>query len=206
MTSTVAVTPTATRDPLTAWSNVVSALAQLPTDDVLSLRGLSDDVFLQINDLQAQASPRLGAGGALVAGQVAHRSRAALGMSGLAQRTGFRIPKRLLTQTTGVTRQQARTALAAGTLIAKLADDGRVDEVTGEVLAPAQPWLRPVAVAVSDGRISTSAAQSIGAGLGLPNSAVRAGQLEVAATRLVDEAGRRHRRRPAVETRPGCPR
>jgi hypothetical protein len=173
-------------DPLTAWSNVLDALAQLPTE-VAALRGLDEKSLLSLNDLQAQASRRLGAGGALVAGEVAHRSRPALGMSGLAQRTGFRTPERLLTQTTGVTKQQARTALSAGLLMAEIADDGAVDEVTGEVLAPTQPWLRPVAAAVAAGQISTSAAQAIGSGLGSPNSAVTADQLEIAATRLVGE-------------------
>jgi hypothetical protein len=180
MTSTSTVTAAETLDPLTAWSNVLDALAQLPTE-VAALRGLDEKSLLSLNDLQAQASRRLGAGGALVAGEVAHRSRPALGMSGLAQRTG------LLTQTTGVTKQQARTALSAGLLMAEIADDGAVDEVTGEVLAPTQPWLRPVAAAVAAGQISTSAAQAIGSGLGSPNSAVTADQLEIAATRLVGE-------------------
>jgi hypothetical protein len=186
MTSTPSVAPTGILDPLTAWSAVLVALESLPSD-VMSLRGLDDEVFLQINDLQAQASRRLGAGGALIAGEVAHRSRPALGMSGLAQRAGFRTPERLLTQTTGVTKQQALTALSAGTLMGEIADDGAVDEVTGEVQAPTRPWLRPVASAVSRGDVSTSAAQAIGSGLGVPNSAVTARQLEAAAARLVAE-------------------
>jgi hypothetical protein len=176
-----------TLDPLDAWAGVVAALAQLPTD-ALALRGVDETKFLQINDLQAQASRRLGAGGAVIAGEVAHRSRPALGMSGLAQRAGFRTPERLITQTTGVTKQQALTALSAGKLMAEIADDGKVDEVTGEILAPTQPWLRPIAAAVSAGQISVSAAQSIGSGLGSPNSTVTAEQLELAANRLVDDA------------------
>ena len=190
MTSTAAVgspDSPATLDPLAAWSGVVAALSLLPTG-VHALRGLDEQTVLQLNNLQAAASRRLGAGGALIAGEVAHRSRPALGMNGLAQRTGFRTPERLLTQTTGATKQQVKTALAAGTLLSEIADDGRVDEVTGEVIAPTQPWMRPVAVAVSTGHISTSAAQSIGSGLGSPNSAVTAEQLETAATGLVDEA------------------
>jgi hypothetical protein len=187
MTSTTAVALTPTLDPLSAWSAVVEALSQLPTD-VSAMRALGEPAFLRINELQAQASRRLGAAGALIAGEVAHRSRPALGMSGLAQRTGFRTPERLLTQTTGVTKQQALTALKAGTLIAEIADDGKIDEVTGEVMAPTQPWLRPVAAAAAQGQLSTSAAQAISSGLGSPNSAVSAEQLEIAATRLVGES------------------
>jgi Domain of unknown function (DUF222) len=187
MASTNAVTPTATPDPLAAWSRVVAALEELPTD-ATALRRMDEQTFLALNDLQAVASRRLGAAGAMIAGEVGYRSRPALGMSGLAQRTGFRTPERLLTQTTGITKQQARTALTAGTLLAEIADDGKVDEITGEILAPTQPWLRPVAAAVLDGLISTSAAQSIGSGLGSPNTTVSVDQLEGAAARLVGEA------------------
>jgi hypothetical protein len=174
-------------DPLSAWSAAVDALSQLPSD-VMVLRGLNEARFLELNDLQAQASRILAAAGALIAGEVAHRSRPALGMSGLAQRHGFRTPERMLTQTTGVTKQQALTALSAGRLLVELADEGRVDEVTGEIAPCSQPWLRSVAEAVSAGRISTSAAQSIGSGLGAPNSAVTAAQLQDAAAALVTAA------------------
>jgi hypothetical protein len=169
------------------YARALDALADLPTN-VFELRGVSEESLLRINELHTRGSRVLGAAGAAIAGEVAHRSRPALGMSGLAQRTGFRTPERLLTQTTGATRQQVKTVLAAGTLMAEIADDGSVDEVTGEVLAPTQPWLRPVAAAMSGGRLSTSGAQSIASGLGLPNSSVNAEQLEVAAARLVNEA------------------
>jgi hypothetical protein len=178
---------TDTIDPLAAWSDAVDALAKLPAD-VTGLRALDESTLLKLNELQAQASRYLGAAGAAIAGEVAYRSRPALGMSGLAQRAGFRTPERMLTQTTGATKQQVLTALNAGKLLVEIADDGAVDEVTGEVLAPTQPWLRPVASAVSAGQLSTSAAQAIGTGLGSPNSAVTALQLETAAARLVDES------------------
>jgi len=187
-----------TIDPLAAWSGVIDALEKLPMD-ALALRGLDEAVFLSINDLQAMASRLLGAGGAVVAGEVAYRSRPSLGHSGLAQRKGFRTPERMLTQTTGMTRQQALTAVSVGTLMVEIADEGGadqvgvdevgVDEVTGEVLAPTRAWLRPVAVAVAAGELSTSAAQAIGSGLGSPNTSVTAQQLEQAAARLVAEAG-----------------
>ena len=183
MTSTATTAVTAEE----RYLNALDALASLPTD-VSELRGLSEESLMRINEFHARGSRVLGAAGAAIAGEVAHRSRPALGMSGLAQRSGFRTAERLLTQTTGATKQQVKTALAAGTLMTEIADDGAVDDVTGEVLAPTQPWLRPVATAVADGRVSTSAAQSIGSGLGAPNSAVTASQLEGAAVRLVGEA------------------
>jgi hypothetical protein len=180
-------TATQLTDPLAAWSAVVAALSALPSH-VVQLRALDEATFLVVNELQSQASRILGASGALVAGEVAHRSRPALGMKGLAQRKGFRTPERMLTQTTGVTKQQAITALSAGKLLAEFADDGSVDEVTGEVLAPSKPWLLSVGRAVEAGRLSTSAAQAIGSGLGVPNSAVTAAQLALACSRLVAEA------------------
>ena len=163
------------------------ALAALPTE-VSELRGLSESSLLRITEVQAIGARVLGSAGALIAGEVAHRSRPALGMKGLAQRTGFRTPERLLTQTTGATKQQVKTSLAAGTLLAEIADEGTVDDLTGEVLAPTQPWLRPAASAVTAGRLSTSALDAIRSGLGTPNSSVTAEQLEVAAARLVDES------------------
>ncbi|HEY1529922.1 MAG TPA: DUF222 domain-containing protein [Galbitalea sp.] len=165
----------------------IAVLSQLPTA-VTELRVLDEESLLRINELHAAAARVLGTVGAAIAGEIAHRSRPALGMQGLAQRTGFRTPERLLTQTTGATKQQVLTSLNAGKLLTELADDGAVDNSTGEVLATTQPWLRPVAVAVMASQLSTSAAQSIGSGLGSPNSAVSPPQLELAAARLVGEA------------------
>jgi hypothetical protein len=81
-------TATTILDPLAAWSNVVAALMQVPTN-ATSLRGVDESMVLRLVELQVQASRLLGAGGAVIAGEVAHRSRPALGMGGLAQRTGF---------------------------------------------------------------------------------------------------------------------
>jgi Domain of unknown function (DUF222) len=180
-----ASTPIAT--PLDAWAAAVAVLAALPTD-AAGLRRLDEPTLLKLNSLSASAARLLGSGSAIIAGEIAHRSRPALGMNGLAQRTGHRTPERFLAATTGATKQQVLTALSAGKLLVEIADDGAVDEITGEVQCPSQPWLRPVASAVSAGDLSTSAAQSIGTGLGFPNSAVMAKQLELAAAQLVGEA------------------
>jgi hypothetical protein len=169
------------------FNTALVALAALPTD-VFELRQLSEESLLRVTELQATAARVIGSAGALIAGEIGHRSRPALGMSGLAQRTGFRTAERLLAKSTGATKQQVKTSLAAGTLLVELADNGTVDEVTGEVLAPSQPWLRPAAVAVNAGHLSTAALDAIRAGLGTPNSAVTAEQLEVAAARLVEES------------------
>lgn len=170
-----------------SWSRVVAALEGLSRDPLV-LRGVDERTVLAVNGLQARAARLLGAGAAVIAGEIAYRSRPALGMSGLAQRTGFRTPERFLTQTTGVTKQQAVRAVSAGSLMGEIAAEGGVDEVTGEVLVPPKPWLRPVAAAVAAGELSTAAAQVIGSGLGCPNSAVTAAQLETTAASLVAQA------------------
>jgi hypothetical protein len=130
----------------------------------------------------------MGSAGAAIAGELAYRSRPELGGEGLARRTGHRTVENLLKSTTGATREQVVTVVAAGTLLVETADEGMVDQATGGVSVVSQPWLRPVAVAVGDGSISTSAAQSIARGLGVPNSAVTVEQLAAAARELVAQA------------------
>jgi hypothetical protein len=172
---------------LARYRAAAGALAELPTE-VAVFRELDDAVLLQLQELQTAATLMLEASEALIAGEIAYRSRPSLGNEGMAQRTGHRTPEQFIKQMTGATRQQITTAIKAGTLLGEIADEGRVDEITGEVAAPTRPWLRPVAIAVAAGRISTSAAESIGNGLGVPTSAVSAEELEVAASILVTEA------------------
>ncbi|HEX4059260.1 MAG TPA: DUF222 domain-containing protein [Galbitalea sp.] len=169
------------------YETAIAVLAELP-NDVAELRNLDERVVLKINGLHARAARVLGAAGAAIAGDLARRSRPELGGDGLARRTGHRTIENLLKATTGATKEQVLTVVKAGTLLVEISDEGRVDETTGEVSTPSQPWLRPVAEAVADGSISTSASQSIGSGLGHPNSAISAEQLEAAARELVARA------------------
>ena len=164
-----------------------AALSAVPTA-VDDYRQLDDETLLIVNDECTALEKRLGAARALIAGEIAHRSRAELGHEGLAQRNGHRTPARFIKLTTGATKQQVGTALDAGALLAEMADDGRVDAVTGEILSPAHPWMRSVVAAVAAGSISISASQSIGSGLGEPTSTVTARHLAIAADGLVAEA------------------
>jgi hypothetical protein len=157
-----------------------------PTQE--EVRELSDAELLELNELQTRAGRRCGTVGATVAGELAYRSRPELGGQGLARRTGHRTVEILLKNTTGATKDQVVTAVTAGTLLTEIAAVGAVDEATGEVREATQPWLRAVGEAVAAGTISTSAARSIGSGLGSPNSAVTAEQLAGAAATLVAQA------------------
>ncbi len=173
--------------PLEHYGAAVRALSMLPTA-VDDYRAVDDEILLLINDECTALEKRLGAARALIAGEIAHRSRAALGQNGLAQRNGHRTTQGFMKHTTGATKQQVGTALDAGALLAEMADEGRVDAATGEVQTPAHPWMRPVVTAVAAGTLSISASQSIRSGLGEPTSAVTAEQLEIAADTLAHEA------------------
>jgi stage V sporulation protein SpoVS len=163
------------------------ALSMLPAA-VVDYRCLEESALLDLNDECSAMERSLAARRALIAGEIAHRSRPALGAQGLAQRTGHRTVEGFLKHTAGVTGQQAVTAVRAGILLGEIADEGRADELTGEIQSATQPWLRPVAGAIASGLISTAAAEVIDLGLGAPNSAVTALQLESAAATLVAEA------------------
>jgi hypothetical protein len=171
---------------LERYCNALEVLRELPAD-VDAFRALPEDVLLEVNLVRAQAATLLDANGALVAGEIAHRSRPELGQQGLAQRTGHRTPLQFLRNTTGAPRAHLITAIRAGELLGEVADDGRVDDATGEVMTPTMPWLHPVAREVAAGRLSTSAAEAIRAGLGMPNEGVTIAQLAGAVERLIAE-------------------
>jgi hypothetical protein len=149
------------------------------------LRALTDAQLCELSTLHTTGGRSWGSAGAVIAGELSHRSRPELGSDGLARRTGHRTVENLLKATTGATKEQVLTVVAAGTLLTEIADEGTVDEASGEVRSASQPWLRPVAAAVASGALSTSASGSIARGLGSPNSAVTADQLQAAAVQLV---------------------
>jgi hypothetical protein len=172
---------------LEQYRAALDVLAGLPKD-IMVLRPLSDSELLEATRIHTDASRLLGSAGAALAGELAHRSRPQLGGEGLARRTGHRTIDNLLRSTTGGSREQVTTVLAAGNLLVEVANEGSVDQATGEVFVPSQPWLRPLAGAVAACLVSTAASKSIGNGLGTPNSAVTAEQLEVAVKALVERA------------------
>jgi hypothetical protein len=108
---------------------------------------------------------------AMLAGELTRRSAPELGHDGLAQRSGWRTPQRLLQATTGGTSRDAAQAVRVGGL------------------AESHPWLEGVAREVASGRVSTDAADAIRAGLGAPTDDVPAAVLADAAARLADSAG-----------------
>ncbi|MCU1597633.1 MAG: hypothetical protein JWQ47_1372 [Glaciihabitans sp.] len=153
--------------------------------EVTDYRVLDDAGLVSLSQTHAAAQKSLATVGALIAGEIARRSDPSLGAQGLAQRAGHRTPEQFLKHTTGIAGRDATTAVRTGVLLAEIADDGVVDAMTGEVSVATQPWLRPVALGIADGILSLAAADGIRGGLGHPNSAVTAAQLEGTAARLV---------------------
>jgi hypothetical protein len=172
---------------LERYRAAAAVVAELPAD-AAQYAGASEPILLEINRLFAAAQVALRNGGALIAGEIAHRSAPELGSDGLAQRAGHRTAQQFVKITTGATGREAVTAVRVGSLMREASVDGAVDPKTGEVSTPTQPWLAPVTAALAARSISIEAAEAIRAGLGTPNSAVATEQLELAAIELVNAA------------------
>jgi hypothetical protein len=169
------------------FRSAVSALAELPIE-AQAYRELGETELLELNRLFAAGQRLLRGGGALIAGEIAHRSAPALGSQGLAQRAGHRTPEQFVKVTTGMTGRDAVTAVKVGMLMREASVAGEVDAATGEVATPTQPWLAPVTSALVARTISIEAADAIRLGLGHPNSAICERQLEDAAAQLCEAA------------------
>jgi len=169
---------------LAAASAALSAVSH----DLAHYRGLDDAALLAANGLNATIVKNALATASLIAGEVARRSAPELGSKGLAQRLGHRTSEQFIKTSTGVTTQQAVTAVRVGRMMQDTAGAPVVDVATGEVVAPVQPWLKRVAAGVLDGSISAAAAESIDRGLGAPCTGVTEADLAVAAAALCAEA------------------
>ena len=174
---------------LERYRAAAAVLAELPADAAL-YSAASESALLEANQLFATSQVFLRNGGALIAGQIAHRSAPELGSQGLAQRAGHRTAVQFVKATTGTTGRDAVTAVRVGELMREAAAEGEVDLVTGEVATPSQPWLAPVTQALGARTISIEAAEAIRSGLGTPTSAITADQLQDAATQLCEAATR----------------
>jgi hypothetical protein len=144
----------------------------LPTITPAAASALSDDELLAQQRVFAAARRLVDAGSAVLAAEIAHRSRRELGYDGLAASRGMRTPEALVQLVAGVSGADARTLVRVGT----------------ELTAPS-PWLTPVTAAVSGGALSVDAAEAIRVGLGVPTETVTVAQLADSAETLVSRAG-----------------
>jgi hypothetical protein len=121
------------------------ALAEYSAGEV---RALGDTELMDAQRATAETRRRIDAMAALLASEVAYRSRRDLGYEGLAQKTGARTPEALVQQLTGTTAREAQTMVRVGELIG------------------ASTPLALVGAAVLEGTVSLGAAEAIRAGLG----------------------------------------
>lgn len=172
---------------LERYRAAAQVVSELPADPTL-YAALDEAQLLEANRLFASSQLALRNGGALIAGEIAHRSVPELGSDGLAQRAGHRTAVQFVKVTTGSTGRDAGTAVRVGELMRAAATEGQVDATTGEVATPSQPWLAPIADALAARTISVECAEAIRAGLATPTSAVSVEQLRHAAAQLSELA------------------
>lgn len=160
-----------------SFDAVVAALAVIPVD-AGAYTSISDGSLLELARIGAAVERSARARSALIAGEIARRSRGSLGHSGLAQAAGFRTPVEMVRVVTGSTARESATAVVAG-LLAHAAAGTTPDE---------RPWLAPVGAALNSGSLGVEAAQSIANGLGAPSGSISTEQLAGAAQQLCSEA------------------
>ncbi len=142
--------------------------------------------------------------GALLAAEVARRSRPELGYTGLAQSSGHRTPEAMIQAITKAPYIEAARSVKVGEMMAVA--DASLDRATpghdaarrpeggqlplGDAGATGDsplPWSEPVSTAVRDGILSIASADSIMRGLGQPTGQISPDTLHDAAVLLVHE-------------------
>lgn len=184
--------------PLEQLVAIVAELERAPFE-ADALRALDDDELLVLTDQGATARRLLDARTALIAGELARRSRPELAQGGLAQRLGHRTVEELVRATTGESRRDASTAVNAGRLLVALsaddstgsgdAEQGLDGQTSHESLPAAQAHLAPAIVAARAASVSAAMLDAIRSGLGEPNERVSPVALRGACEQLVDAAG-----------------
>jgi hypothetical protein len=159
-----------------------------PFADAARLRDATDDELLQLAGIVADQAGVVQAQQALIAGEIAERSRAELGLRGLAQSRGHRTPAELVRVATGSSLRDARQTVEVGQLLVETAQ--LAHPATGEVAVPSAPWMSGVAQRVAAGRLSPEKASAIRRGLGLPGIGIDVAALTAAADVLLGEADR----------------
>ncbi|MDF1479212.1 DUF222 domain-containing protein [Leifsonia sp. H3M29-4] len=156
------------------------------------LGGLPDPALLERQRSVAELGRRVDAAAALIADEIARRSRPELGHDGLAQRLGARTPAVLVQQLTGATARQANSLVRAGAHLAATLDSADPTAAgpspSGIAAGTAALWLAPAATALAHGAISLDAFEAIRAGLGAPDDHITTVDLTDAATTLVARA------------------
>lgn len=152
----------------------LAELASVAAACASTAAGSTDDELLALQRSLAEAMRSLEGASAVVAAEVAHRSRRELGHAGLAQKLGARTPEALVQTVTGSSSTTARRLVRVGTLVVSRSSS--------------EPWLRAASDAVAAGRLGPEAFDAIRAGLGSPSSGVDEDALADAVRWLLDRA------------------
>ncbi|MDQ1526143.1 MAG: hypothetical protein QOG18_756, partial [Microbacteriaceae bacterium] len=164
---------------------VVSASQRVASQSAAA-HELSAKALIAAQGAIAGARRDLDASAAVVAGQIALRSRPEAGHAGLAQQEGFRTPEALVQHATGSTAREAMTLVRVGGMIRdSMIHDSTANETGAPTHPVAEPWLVPVGAAVASGALSVAAAEGSRGGLGGPNETVSVEALRDAAVALV---------------------
>ena len=198
-------------DPIIDQAALLGSL-MATTIDASRIHDVGDADLLRLAELYAAQQRVIRGQAAIVAGEVARRSRPELGLSGFAQSQGHRTPAELLRVATGSSLSDAKRSVSVGTMLLEAAEAEQAAEssenvvaATGEILdpdpapaAPSAPWMADVARGVRAGAISVEQADAIRRGLGEPDrltgdpatdaGSIGVGELTEAAGRLAAEA------------------
>jgi hypothetical protein len=157
-------------NPLIAQARSARAALEGLSRSASDFQQLSEAELHELSGIAASIQRHASTHAALVAGDIGRRSSHELGRDGFARRAGYRSPEEFL-RSTGATAIEASRAVRVGTLV-----------------HDTQPWMQPVANALTDGSLSPAAADSIRSGLGEPTSEISSDLLADAADLLCTEA------------------
>lgn len=160
--------------------------------DSRELTSMPDDELLAALERAADVRRLVDARSALLAGEVALRSRPQLAHDGLAQRHGHRTAAELVRVATGSSRHDAQIAVRAGSMLleAARASGTTAKPGSGGEIAPTLPrWAHALIEPVTLGVLSTASLAAIRSGLGDESATVSADALAEAVRRLLTEVG-----------------
>lgn len=170
------------------------------------VNGFADDALLAATRAIAEVRRRVESQAAVVAAEIAHRSRRELGHSGLAATRGQRTPEGLISQLAGTSTRDARTLVKAGELqptatvrAARPPAETGTGAGAGAPPAPVMPrWLTVIGDAVATATITVEAADVLRTRL-----AAAAERLDTAGTTAEAEAGAEAGERTGTEAGTG---
>ncbi|WP_430645313.1 DUF222 domain-containing protein [Agromyces sp. GXS1127] len=176
-----------------AFIDELAARLQGESSGTSVFRALGDDEVVALQRSIAALSREVTRWSALCAAEVAHRSRPAAGLQGLAQRQGHASAQAMIRSETGGTTHDARRLARVGEMLAEtaavdeVARDRKVARGTAAMTAADAPWFAALAEAFERRILSFGLVEAIRAGLGEPNERVSGEVLAGALPALIDE-------------------